>query len=1403
MLNLGNITFGLSANTSGLQAAQQNLQNFGNRVSQNMAMAKRGIDTNVTALMKQEGAAVRALQNIQNMSAKISATKIAPDVQLGLIKQAEEAVSSFIRTMNTRSDRPLDALAFQRANLGLKEAIDAVNRSLRQEAQAASAAGTAGATALERQTVAAIRAKAQVDLLNDAIARSNVSPKTQTRLSGSANQALSGFTAAMSGPKALDQAGFVAAQLALKNSLTMVQRELRATATASNFASAGFKGLTEAAALTVGPLNGIVFRLRAANDIMREHGMVIGGTVAAMSGLALTLGVVGSQLIKTVIDYQKAEMALRGITNSSAIAGAELGFLRDVSMQAGLGFSDLAPTFSRFVAAASGAGQSISVTNDEFKKFAMLAGTLHLTTDEVSRALLAFDQMWSAGKVQGQEMRQLFNVLPSVYHVAGEAAKQMGVDLKTAMKSGSLESGKFIQLLLDNYMKMFNIDMGKPINSLQASLTRVGTAWQGFLLNVDQAIGASAQFQMIVDQVVAGLTNLGGNVDKVITVIGTLSGALIGLFTVLAARAAITGMVSLLGALVPLVTSLYSAIRLVTTASEIWTAVQLGLNVAMAANPIGAVVTAIATLVAIIGGATIGYRLFNDVVNKNQSTLADTSSINTYIKAQQDLGKNIASTTKQMVKQIEVMSKANDAEIDKASRDYMNAKKRMDTLIAIRGKGSVDKVPGGQRNWNQAQSDLAITQSALTNATIAGGKLLATLLDLKKLGSLPEDDKLANGVDPKPPKGVDPKPPKGPKTSDPDRGLRQLTDIIQKARDADQALALMWRGPMSSGLLESLEEAKRRLYDLDGDQIKKLTATLSGAGVNVAAFGGLESAMAVVIERTRQATDTVKEFGKVWNDIQQGQDQLKGIREQLDYLTKGGDPEKMWIVEAIAKARDELRKLSTAELPELQRTLESLTNNDGSQAFNANAIKSIMDAASGSRTAGLDAVKKALEAIGYSGATAQDAMEAFYKALGQGDDTLSKTTSFFSDLTKQLRSFADTRDQLSAIRGGGSLENVLDLGYLAEAREALRGLTDDGLARVVQELGALGMAGDTAAQKMANFLKTQDRNREAIDNWRSLLETQKQDWISWSDNSVDSLYKVLTGAQSFGDGLKDVLADLGKTILNAALFDPLKNSLAKGITGMIEGRTSGSSNPADAGAEKAGSSLGILGSIASTVANVLGVDLLGSVIKSAVGTSAVTGAQAAHAATMAAATTGLIAFTGAVYAAAAAAAGSAAASTVATVATVLVANGGHVRRFASGGLNGPIVGPGGPRDDKIPAMISNGEFIVNAASTRRNLRLLHMINSGMFPKFAAGGEAGGTDFVPGMTKSVNQESLLRSNQKSAIIDARSTFHVTGDLSDAKFEQLKAYAEERDSRLREELPYLIDNRVTDSTWRRRY
>lgn len=58
-----------------------------------------------------------------------------------------------------------------------------------------------------------------------------------------------------------------------------------------------------------------------------------------------------------------------------------------------------------------------------------------------------------------------------------------------------------------------------------------------------------------------------------------------------------------------------------------------------------------------------------------------------------------------------------------------------------------------------------------------------------------------------------------------------------------------------------------------------------------------------------------------------------------------------------------------------------------------------------------------------------------------------------------------------------------------------------------------------------------------------------------------------------------------------------------------------------------------------------------------------------------------------------------------------VVNPGHGRALAKA-QGGPVTGPGGPRDDRIPAWLSNGEYVVNAHATARHRGLLEAINSG-------------------------------------------------------------------------------------------
>jgi TP901 family phage tail tape measure protein len=99
------------------------------------------------------------------------------------------------------------------------------------------------------------------------------------------------------------------------------------------------------------------------------------------------------------------------------------------------------------------------------------------------------------------------------------------------------------------------------------------------------------------------------------------------------------------------------------------------------------------------------------------------------------------------------------------------------------------------------------------------------------------------------------------------------------------------------------------------------------------------------------------------------------------------------------------------------------------------------------------------------------------------------------------------------------------------------------------------------------------------------------------------------------------------------------------------------------------------------------------------------------------------------------------------------ARGGRVRGYAGGGNvqvapDGLLSGPGTGRSDDILAFmasgavarVSNTEFVVNAASTKRYLPLLTAINANRIPGFAAGGLASGG--IPGFTYTPTGAAVL-------------------------------------------------------------
>jgi len=76
----------------------------------------------------------------------------------------------------------------------------------------------------------------------------------------------------------------------------------------------------------------------------------------------------------------------------------------------------------------------------------------------------------------------------------------------------------------------------------------------------------------------------------------------------------------------------------------------------------------------------------------------------------------------------------------------------------------------------------------------------------------------------------------------------------------------------------------------------------------------------------------------------------------------------------------------------------------------------------------------------------------------------------------------------------------------------------------------------------------------------------------------------------------------------------------------------------------------------------------------------------------------------------------------------------RIKKFATGGY---VTGEGGPTDDKIPAMLSNKEFVVNAKQTSKFRPILEAINSGMVAGFAGGNPSGRASIGGVVTRQAN------------------------------------------------------------------
>jgi len=231
--------------------------------------------------------------------------------------------------------------------------------------------------------------------------------------------------------------------------------------------------------------------------------------------------------VASLIDAQKQLQAidytLIAATGSGAQAQQAFGFLREESQRLGLVLPTAAQGFANLSASATAAGVSMSDQMELFDAYARASTTLHLSTDQSNRALLALEQMFAKGKIQAQELRlQLGQAIPGAAQRFQNAVMEMtkGTDLAgksfdQLLQAGALTTSRFLPALVQAISESGR-GVEQAAEGLNAQLNRVQTAW--FDLKTEMSDG------LFTDAATEGAKLLASNLDHVATTLGVIAG---------------------------------------------------------------------------------------------------------------------------------------------------------------------------------------------------------------------------------------------------------------------------------------------------------------------------------------------------------------------------------------------------------------------------------------------------------------------------------------------------------------------------------------------------------------------------------------------------------------------------------------------------------------------------------------------------------------------------------------------------------------------------------------------------------------------------------------------------------------------------------------------------------------
>lgn len=230
----------------------------------------------------------------------------------------------------------------------------------------------------------------------------------------------------------------------------------------------------------------------------------VGAAVGAFSFQAVKQ--FGIEVFDAGLRAEKTALILKSVTGSTAAAAVEMDFARSVANRLGLEINSTTLSYAKFLAASRGTALEGEKSRVVFEAIASATAKLGLSSAETEGVLLALQQMISKGTVSAEELRgQLGERLPGAFQVA---ARSMGVT--TAELGKMLEQG---QIVATDFLPRFAAELNKtygsggPMDTAQASVNRLGNAWEEFKRKLADS-GGTAAGKSLLDAMTASLNEL-------------------------------------------------------------------------------------------------------------------------------------------------------------------------------------------------------------------------------------------------------------------------------------------------------------------------------------------------------------------------------------------------------------------------------------------------------------------------------------------------------------------------------------------------------------------------------------------------------------------------------------------------------------------------------------------------------------------------------------------------------------------------------------------------------------------------------------------------------------------------------------------------------------------------------